>query len=121
VCDEAGLKGLSAHGLRHATGRSLAEAGCTEKQIAAILGHNLADQLRLVSTYVDRILRGAKPADLPVQQPTKVEMILNLKTGKTLGLTVPLPLLGRADEVYSNRRPFAALHILLFTFGRHGR
>jgi integrase len=71
VCDEAGLKGLSAHGLRHATGRSLAEAGCTEKQIAAILGHNLADQLRLVSTYVDRTLRGPNPPTFRSSSPPR--------------------------------------------------
>ena len=62
-------------------------------------GTSVDDAQRLAGVYVGRILRGAKPADLPVQQAVKVELVLNLKTAKTLGITFPLSLLGRADEV----------------------
>jgi putative ABC transport system substrate-binding protein len=62
-------------------------------------GVNLPEMFRRSADYVDKIVRGAKPADLPVETPTKFELVVNLKTAKTLGLTIPPSLLARADQV----------------------
>jgi putative ABC transport system substrate-binding protein len=62
-------------------------------------GVTLADNFRRAAFFVDKIIKGAKPADLPVEQPTRFDLVINLKTAKALGLTIPQPLLLRADHV----------------------
>ena len=68
-------------------------------RLGVALAQNLSEIHQRVATYVYKILQGAKPADLPVEQPMKFELVINLKTAKVLGLTIPPPLLFQADEV----------------------
>ena len=92
---EAAVEAALRHRLPYIGGwRGWVEAGALMSY-----GPSITDMYRLSADYVDKILKGVKPADLPVQQPTKFELIVNLKTAKALGLTVPLTVLARADEV----------------------
>jgi putative ABC transport system substrate-binding protein len=93
------LDQLIALAVRHRLPTMYARRDATAAGGLMSYGPDYFDALRQVGVYTGRILKGDKPADLPVQQATKFELIINLKTAKALGLTMPLPLLGRADEV----------------------
>jgi len=90
ICRLALQRGIPTIGLT----RTFAEAGCLMSY-----AENLNDMYRRAAWFVDRILKGTKPVDLPVEQPTKFDLVINLKTAKALGLTIPPSLLGRADEM----------------------
>ena len=85
--------------LRHAVATIYEDTEFTDAGGLMSYGGNINESYRWAGIYAGRILKGAKPADLPVQQSTTVELIVNLKTAKALGVTVPLSLLGRADKI----------------------
>src|SRR5207247_7559214 len=93
------LEQLAALTLRHAVPTVYQFREFTAAGGLMSYGGSLTDTFRAAGVYTGRILKGGKPAELPVQQATKVELILNLKTAKALGITAPISLLGRADEV----------------------
>jgi putative tryptophan/tyrosine transport system substrate-binding protein len=95
-----GSEQLATLTVRHSVPAVYANRGFAAAGGLASYGGVLTESYRLAGSYTGRILKGDKPTDLPVQQVTKVELFLNLKTARALGITVPLPLSGRADEVF---------------------
>jgi ABC-type uncharacterized transport system substrate-binding protein len=89
----------AAHSARRALGNPLFHSRVRRDGRSNVLGTNFPDLFRRAATFVDKILRGAKPADIPVEQPIKFDLVINNKTAKALGLTVPDRLLALADEV----------------------
>ncbi len=90
---------ISEFGLKHKLPTAANVKEYAEQGILMFYGPQLTDQYRLAGIYIDKIFKGARPSDLPIEQPTKFELVINLKTAKALGLTIPQSLLGRADEV----------------------
>jgi len=90
---------IAEFGLKYRMPTMTTEPGFAKAGGLVQYGPSVVENWRRVATYVDKILKGAKPADLPVEQPTKFELVINLKTAKALGLTIPSSLLQRADEV----------------------
>ena len=92
-------KAIAEMSLKH----RIATIGIYREHVAAgslmSYGQNIADFHRLAATYVDKILKGAKPGDLPIEQPTRIELVINRKTAKALGLKIPQSLLMRTDQV----------------------
>jgi putative tryptophan/tyrosine transport system substrate-binding protein len=93
---------VAALGLRYRLPTLFSDAGPVTTGGLVSYTYDLRDTFQRVAEYVDRIFRGEKPSDLPVQQPTKFSLVINLKTAKTLGITVPASLLARADELIEN-------------------
>jgi ABC-type uncharacterized transport system substrate-binding protein len=95
----AGMSTLSAAAIRHRRLTLCGVRGDAEGGCLIAYGANVKDSWRRAAVYVDKILKGGKPADLPIEQPTKFELVINLKAAKALGLTIPQSVLQRADEV----------------------